>query len=224
MKINISPKLAQIKAIFERECKAQLDFADSLSSIHKGVGRRYVPISRTQQERLCEMSFIILFTAWEQFLENTFITLIVDAPLATFKRRHRVLVTDFDTAYDLIRGARKYVEWADPNQVRERAKVFFKGGEPFESALSAVSDNLKKMRTIRNRCVHYSQHATEQYGKMIRQVYGSGKRIVPGRLLLSAPPSGLSAVSGASSYSSAFEFYCEILSTTSSQIVPEKSR
>jgi hypothetical protein len=72
------------------------------------------------------MSFIIVFTAWEQFLENAFIMLIVDAPLATFKRRHRVLVTDCDTVYNLIRGSRKYIEWADQNQVRERAKVFFK--------------------------------------------------------------------------------------------------
>jgi hypothetical protein len=94
--------------------KAQLNFSNSLSLIHKGGGRKCVSIGKIQQERLCEMAFIILFTAWEQFLENTFITLIVDAPLATFKRRHRVLVTDFDTAYDLIRGSRKYVEWADP--------------------------------------------------------------------------------------------------------------
>ncbi|MFQ5544220.1 MAG: hypothetical protein ACE5FY_07720 [Nitrospiria bacterium] len=167
------------------------------------------------------MAFIVLFTAWEQFLENSFERLVVDASLVTFKRRHRVLVTDLDTVHDLIRGSRKYVEWADPSPVRKRAKVFFKGGEPFESALSAVADDLTKMRKIRNRCVHYSQHATEQYKTMIRQVYGSGKRITPGRLLLSVPPAGLSAVSGASSYSSVFELYCEILSTSSSQIVPE---
>ncbi len=59
---------------------------------------------------------------------------------------------------------------------------------------------------------------------MIRHVYGSGKHIAPGRLLLSFPPPGLSTVSGASSYASAFELYCEILSTVSSQIVPEKPR
>lgn len=222
--VSVSPKLARVKTNFDRVCKSQLDFSNSLPLIHKGREGRFISIGKIQQERLCEMTFIILFTAWEQFLETTFITLIVDAPLATFKRRHRVLVTDFDTAYDLIRGSRKYVEWADPNQVRERAKVFFKGGEPFESALSAVSDDLMKMRIIRNRCVHYSQHATEQYDKMMRQVYGSGKRITPGRVLLTAPTPGLSTVSGASGYASAFELYCEILSTASFQIVPEKSR
>jgi len=221
--VSVSSKIARVKNNFDRVCKSQLDFSNSLPLIYKGVRGKFISIGKMQQERLCEMTFIILLTAWEQFLENTFITLIVDAPLATFKRRHRVLVTDFDTAYGLIRGSRKYVEWADPNQVRERAKVFFKGGEPFESALSAVSDDLMKMRIIRNRCVHYSQHATEQYNKMMRQVYGSGKRIAPGRLLLSTPPPGLSTVSGALSYVSAFELYCEILSTASSQIIPEKT-
>lgn len=221
---DVSPRLVKVKKGFERAYKAQLEFSKSLASLQKVGGRKCVPIGRAQQERLSEMAFIILFTAWEQFLENSFITLTVDAPLATFKRRHRVLVTDFDTAHDLIRGSQKYVEWADSNRVRERAKVFFRGGEPFESALSAISDELMKMRTVRNRCAHYSQHAKKQYDKMIRKVYGATKHIVPGRLLLSAPPSALSAVSGAASYSSVFELYCEILSTASSQIVPEKSK
>ena len=55
---------------------------------------------------------------------------------------------------------------------------------------------------------------------MIRQVYGSGKRITPGRLLSDAPPSGLSTVSGATGYGSVFELYCEILSMASSKIIP----
>jgi hypothetical protein len=166
------------------------------------------------------MAFAILFTAWEQFLENAFERYVVDAPLASFRSRHRVLVVDVDTTHDLIRGARKYVDWADPGSVRERAKVFFKNGEPFESVLSAVSDDLTKMRMIRNRCVHFSQHAADQYQKMIRKVFGSGKHLPPGRLLLNAPPKGLSSASHAQTYGTVFQLYKEILSTASSQIIP----
>jgi hypothetical protein len=168
------------------------------------------------------MAFAILFTAWEQFLEAAFETYVVDAPLASFKNRHRVLVVDVDTAHNLIRGNRRYIEWADPGLVRERAKVFFKNGEPFESALSAVSADLAKMRTIRNRSVHFSQHAVEQYKKMLRQVFGSGRQLSPGGLLMNIPPQGLSSASGAQTYSTVFQLYGGILSAASTQIIPEK--
>lgn len=221
---SVSPKLARIKSRFERIRGVQEAFIVSLPDMYKRMNNRSVPISRAQQERLCEMAFAILFTAWEQFLEAAFETCVVDAPLASFKSRHRVLVVDLDTAHDLIRGSRRYVEWADPSLVRERAKVFFKNGEPFESALSAVSDDLAKMRTIRNRCVHFSQHAAEQYKTMLRQVFGSGRRLSPGGLLVSNPPQGLSSASGAQTYSTVFQLYGGILSTASTQIVPEKHR
>jgi hypothetical protein len=221
---TVSPELIRIRERFERTRSAQDNFVLSLPAMLRKQSNRIVAIGKTRQEQLCEMAFAILFTAREQFLECAFEHSVVDAPLASFRSRHRVLVTDRDTAHDLIRGNRKYVEWADIGIVRERAKVFFKNGEPFESSLSAMSDDVRKMRIIRNRCVHLSQHAVEQYKKMIREVFGSGKQIPPGRLLLDMPPSGLSSAANAQSYGTVFQLYGAILATAASQIVPEKRK
>jgi len=219
-----SPKLARVKADFERVRKAQEGFVYSMQSFRKYTGKKYVAISMKQQETLCEMAFVVLLTAWEQFLESSFETFVVEAPLSSFKSRHRVLVVDLETAHDLIRGSRKYVEWSEPQTVRERACVFFKRGEPFESALSSVANDLMKMKIIRNRCVHFSQHAIEQYEKMLRQVTGSGQHLPPGRLLMNVPPSGLSTASDAAKYSSVFMLYSEVLATAACQIVLERTR
>jgi len=227
---SLSPKLMRIRARFEHILKVQEDFILSLPMMHKKRGNRFLSMNPTQRERLCEIAFAIQFTAWEQFLENAFEMYVVDAPLSSFKSRHlssfksrhRVLVMDIETAHDLIRGSRRYVDWADPTAVRDRAKVFFKNGEPFESALSAVSDDVTKMRIIRNRCVHFSQHADEQYQKMIRSVFGSGRKIAPGRLLLSKPPNGLSSASNVGTYKTVFQFYGAVLETASSEIIPKK--
>ncbi len=215
-----SLKLVRIREHFEQTCQEQESFILSLSSMLKKHGNRTVPIKKDHREQLCEMAFAVLFTAWEQFLENAFEHYVVDAPLASFKSRHRVLVMDRETAHDLIRGGRKFVEWADIAMVRERAKVFFRNGEPFESALSAVSNDMIKMRILRNRCVHFSQHATEQYQKMLRQVFGSGRHLSPGKFLLDAPPIGLSSAPNAQTYGTVFQFYGAILTTAVSQIVP----
>jgi hypothetical protein len=222
--MTVSPKLTHTKAHFERSRKTQEEFISSLVSLCRHSDKRIIKISKQQQETLCEMAFVILFTAWEQFLENTFESLVIDAPASSFRKRQRVMVVDVETVHNLIRGNRPFAEWADPSQVKERAKVFFRNGEPFESMLSAVHDDLNKMRIIRNRCVHFSQHAAEQYQKMLRQVFGTGSRISPGRLLLNSPPNGLSSASNAQSYTTVFQLYGAILSTAASQIVPEARR
>lgn len=221
---TVSPKLLRAQSCFEKVRQAQENFVHSLPSFQNRAGGRCVNISSRQQETLCEMAFVVLFTAWEHFLESAFEAFVIDAPLASFRRRHRVLVVDVETVHDLIRGQRNYADWADQLLVRDRAKVFFNGGEPFESALSSVAEDLRRMRTIRNRCVHYSKHAKKQYENFVRQVFGSGRLITPGRLLLNAPPTGLSTVAGATNYSSVFILYSEVLSTASCQIVPGRRR
>ena len=150
-----TPKLAQTRARFEEVRKAQEAFIQSLPSLEVRSGKKYHALDAKQRETFCEMAFVVLFTAWEQFLESSFENYVVEAPLSSFRNRHRVLVMDLETAHDLIRGSRRYVEWAEPQVVRERAGVFFKRGEPFESALNAVTDDLVKMKIIRNRCVHF---------------------------------------------------------------------
>lgn len=220
----VFPKLVRIRTRFEEVRSAQESFIFSLPNMYRKWGNKSIHIGRVQQERLCEMAFVILFTAWEQFLENAFEKYVVDAPLASFKSRHRVLVVDLDTAHGLILGGRRYAEWGDSALVRNRAKVFFKNGEPFETALSVVSDDLNKMRIIRNRCVHFSQHSNEQYQRMIRNVFGSRQQLPPGKLLLNKPPTALSSASGASNYVNVFQLYGEILSTASLQVIPERRK
>jgi hypothetical protein len=113
MKI-ISPKLKRIRETFERVQKSQVEFFSSLPDIRRKVGPRYIPLATLQRERLCEMAFVVLLTAWEQFLEDAFQCYLVDAPLSGFKSRYRVLVADAETARDVIRGSRQYVECGLP--------------------------------------------------------------------------------------------------------------
>lgn len=220
----VLPRLVRIRSYFDRIRSDQESFVLSLPTMLRKPRNRAVAMSKSQQERLSEMAFVIMFTAWERFLEDAFESLVVDAPATAFRKRQRVMVADVETAHDLIRGDRPFAEWADPSRVKERAKKFFRDGEPFESALSAIHDELNKIRIIRNRCIHLSQHSDRRYQKMVRQVFGSGKRIPPGRLLLDSPPSSLSSAVNAQNYGTVFQLYGAILATAASQIVPEKLR
>jgi len=222
--VRVSPRLLHIRTSFEKAIETKLEFIASLSSLKKTAGGRILAVAKPQQEILGEMAFIALFTAWEQFLEDSFIWLVVEAPLSLFRNRHKVLVTDRNTANDLICGSRKYVEWANPEIVREKAKIFFKNGEPYESILSSIANDLLRMRIIRNRCVHYSQHAMKQYDNMLLKIYGARKRISPGGLLTGVPPRGLSTASNAITYATVFELYGDILMTACAKIIPVRNR
>jgi hypothetical protein len=131
------------------------------------------------------MSFLVVFIAWEEFLESTFEQYVTLGLRRTSVIHSKIQVDNLATARDIIRGDRRpYVEWSDPDQTRMRAKIFFKDGEPYESALAAALIHLKRMRTIRNHSVHHSQHAANLFKNMVREIYGSGRTITPGGFLL----------------------------------------
>jgi len=213
-------KLVRARMRFEHIQRIQLDFIRSLPSLRKAKGKRNYNIRIDQRERLCEMAFVAIFTSWEEFLETSFENYLAPGSKMTKLVVTKVKVVDVSTARDVIRGDRRYVDWADPDQVRTRAKVFFEDGEPYETAISSALGYLKKMRVIRNRCVHFSQYAADQYNKMIREIFGAGKKVTPGHLLLNPPPSGILSAGLPSNCSSTFELFTAVLDTACCIVVP----
>jgi len=213
-------KFVRARMRFEHVQGIQLNFIRSLPSLRKAKGKRHYNIRVDQRERLCEMAFVVIFTSWEEFLETSFEYYLASGSKISNLALTKVKVVDLSTARDVIRGDRRYVDWADPDQVRTRAKVFFEDGEPYETAISSVLGYLKKMRVIRNRCVHFSQYAADQYNKMIREIFGAGKKVTPGHLLLNPPPSGLLSGGLPSNYSSTFELFTAVLDTACCIVVP----
>jgi hypothetical protein len=77
----ISPKLKRLHKHFVRALGEQIKFVYSLNTLYFVRGKKNLLIKKTQREKLCEMTFVVLFTAWEKFLESSFDELVVDAPL-----------------------------------------------------------------------------------------------------------------------------------------------
>jgi hypothetical protein len=167
------------------------------------------------------MSFLVVFIAWEEFLEFTFEQYVALGLKRTSLIHPKIQVDNLTTARDLIRGerSRPYVEWSDSDHICRRAKIFFKDGESYESALATALIDLRRMRTIRNHSVHHSTYAANQFKGMIREIYGSGRAITPGGFLLEPPPRAMPVVGGPG-YTSIFDLFTQVLSTICRQIVP----
>jgi hypothetical protein len=159
-----------------------------------------------------------MYLAWEEFLEEAFLILLVKAKKGKRGARSLLQVKTKKDALKIVKGDRKYLEWGSPKDVKERAKTLFKDGKPFDVPLSGAMLHLERMRTIRNRIAHRSQHAENQFRDLIRDLYGAYRKETPGSLLLSAPPGSLGLPPGAASGATVLETYADILKSLGHQI------
>jgi hypothetical protein len=166
------------------------------------------------------MSFLVLFNSWERFLESSFEQYLILGERSLSRIRTRAIITDIQTARDLIRSGKNYADWSDVDEVRKRASLFLRDGKPFEIPLVAVKAHLERMKTIRNRIAHSSQHADEKFARLLRQLSGYSRDVSAGAFLLASPPSSaLPASASASAFTSAFQMYASVLLTAASTIV-----
>ena len=216
-----SPRLDGSRSRFHCTVNGELAFVSSLGDLHYRRKGKCCSLSATMMDRLSEMAFLRLFIAWEEFLNASFEEYLITAPGKTAKPRIAVLSSDRQCAKDVILGEkRQFVEWSDPAIVRQRAAIFFKGGEPFESALSIMLVHLNRMRTVRNRTVHHSDYAADKFHSMIRELYGQARKMTPGGFLRDTPPAPLIPPGQPTANTSVFELFAQILMAGSKKIVP----
>jgi len=125
----------------------------------------------TYRDMLIELAFLHMFLAWERFLEESFLLYMLGkksprryAPqcfVTPPTRAHAFLLT-------LPERGRSYAEWDNAEDVRKRAKRFFKKGDPYESVLSDHTHILKDIQTIRNAIVHRSISSREKFDNVVR--------------------------------------------------------
>ena len=128
-------------------------------------------MSRRDAEQVYDALFINTMTAFETFLEDLFLGLLVDgqglsSEKSTFSRR--VTIRSHKVAREIVIGPnRKYVDWLPYDQTEGRAKLFFRGGRPFTVVSTTERNLLKRCSAIRNRIAHNSRHSNETFQKVV---------------------------------------------------------
>jgi hypothetical protein len=162
---------------------------------------------------MLELSFLRIFATWEDFLEETFIRYMCRGKTASaYCPKCYATPTSMEHALAILKGSRPFASWTSPSEIRERAKLFFKGGEPYENAVASAARELEEMRQIRNSVAHRSGSAWDQFQDMARKNLGYRPRgLSPGSFL---------ATSGPAPGKRFFEFYCDTIIALAGLIVP----
>jgi hypothetical protein len=180
---------AQLARNFEQDLDRSIALLDTIRELRfpEASGRRFRALPNFQVALIGELAFLRCFLAWEIFLEEIFMSYAHGhaAPDGTVYPCYVTAPTHSHTR-DIVRGeGRGFASWASPSQVTARARLFFKDGEPFESALGTVDTPLTDMVTVRNRIAHRSGSAATKFLALVRQRQGSVQPgMSPGRFLL----------------------------------------
>lgn len=148
-----------------------------------------------QAMRVVALAFMNIVSAWEEFIQSTFIRYMAGAtsgngfrpklrvgPCSSLRHAGQILTrkTNFDFESD-------FISWSSWGEVVNRATLFFEDGRPFSSVLERERQRLKDAVTIRNRVAHASGksraefikvaklHLGQKPGSKLRQGYSVGQ-------------------------------------------------
>jgi hypothetical protein len=114
--------------------------------------------------------FLSVFTAFEGFLEELFVGLLVaDGGLTAAGGAvvPRLTVRSHLVAREMVLSGRNYVEWLPFSRTMERAALFFRGGRPFERLNDDYMANqrgvLERAILVRNAIAHRSRYSISRF-------------------------------------------------------------
>ncbi len=131
-----------------------------------------------------EIALIKVFTAWEQFLEKSFVTYMAGASTTRYTPNLYIKKITKNHALRLLCGTREYPDWTDINDVCTLAELYFIGGRPFLLPLREIEQYFNEMKKVRNAIAHISLNARDKFIGLVKAKVPSYRiDITPGEFL-----------------------------------------
>jgi len=126
--------------------------------------------SQIHKQMIAELVFLKIYTAWEQFLENTFLLYARGYPSKNkHKPRRIVIIKTEKNVVNMIKGGKEFISW-NTSSIIQRTQLFFEGGGPYDF-LRNYQINFDEIRIIRNSIAHKSKNAKRKFEEFIKKNY-----------------------------------------------------
>jgi len=128
-------------------------------------------IPRQIMTHLYEGLFLSAQAAFEGFIEELFIGLLVDGKGLISSRHNivpRIKVKSHKIAREIVFGVdRQYTDWLPYNRTIKLAEIYFRGGVPFSELSQPQKDYLHKSHIIRNAIAHKSRFSINKFEEVV---------------------------------------------------------
>lgn len=126
-----------------------------------------INIQSTVIDNIYEIAFIKILTAWESFLEDSFLNYLCGHYVKNQKPKKIVNRLTIDQAYDLIKGKGNYPDWTNISEIRHFSDLFFIANNPYKIPLSSLETYYNEMKSIRNCIAHISKNSKQKFINLI---------------------------------------------------------
>lgn len=176
---------------FAASCDKAQEFASAVELARQRLG---IPeggkiLAVAKLELAYELAYLRVFTAWEDFLEESFLRY-----MCGFKARHgqEQLVaggsycSDLRSAKSTLYQGRQYILWHRPRSVISRAQDYFLSSK-HETVLASMQGRIEHYAAIRHRIAH--AHAEDNFDHATMALVGRRFRASrPGKFLRTSVP------------------------------------
>lgn len=176
------PRLAQS---FSNDSQRAAQFADSVESARRALGtteaQALLPVSRI--ELAYELAYLRLFTAWEDFLEQSMLRYLCGFAAAHGQEQltQGNYCTNLAHAKATLYGNQQYLLWHNPQKVVMRAASHFTNSR-HETVIASIQGRVVHFSSIRHRIAH--AHAEDNFNTATMALAGRRYRGArPGRFL-----------------------------------------
>lgn len=154
--------------------RASLAQCDSLiANAHKvdSTGVNLFPPSDRQQ--ITVAAFLNLFIAWEEFIETAITDFMMgEATMGGISPIRHVTPPTREHSNKMVVHTQRYFDYANHDNVRKIAKLYFDTGYPFETPLNSINAELADLKTIRNACAHLSSSTKTALEALATRILG----------------------------------------------------
>ncbi|WP_458071423.1 hypothetical protein [Rhodanobacter sp. BL-MT-08] len=168
------PKAAHVRDTFLAASSSASDLVKTISGLSGVNPNSTCPrLHAEQARRVVELAFLGLVSAWEEFLEQSFVRYLAGAKADNdFCPELRMgKATDISHAYQIISGdpnfdpSRNYAKFGEPKWVISISKNYFALGAPYATVLQPNIDPIQHSIKLRNRVAHNSSKCREDFIK-----------------------------------------------------------
>lgn len=159
------PKVDHVRDSFLAASDSAKSLVDSVTALSGINPNSKCPRLHTEHaRRVVELAFLGMVSAWEEFLEQSFVRYLAGAVAdGGYSPAHRMgKVSDIAHAYHVISGdpsydpEKHYSKFGEPKWVIATARLYFETGSPYATRMQPKVEPLQYAVKLRNRVAHSS--------------------------------------------------------------------
>lgn len=126
------------------------------------------------REQITEAAFLNMFIAWEEFIEASIADFMMGEFTIAGRRPGRFVTPQSrDHSERMVVHMNRYFDYANHENVKKLAKLYFDTGYPFDTPINSLTQELSDLKIMRNGCAHMSSTTKAALEGLALRIFGS---------------------------------------------------